>query len=62
MRIKELRESKKMTQVALANKLGVTRTAVAMWESGDSMPKAKMLPQLAKELDCTIEEIFEKLA
>lgn len=35
-RIKTTRTSKKLTQSALANLVGVTREAVSQWESGDS--------------------------
>ena len=55
MQVKRLRESKNMTQSEIALALGVNRTAVSMWETGDSMPRAELLPQLAKVLGCTID-------
>lgn len=58
MQIKTLRESKNMTQSEIAARLGVNRTAVSMWETGDSMPRAELLPQLAKLLGCTIDDLF----
>lgn len=58
MQVKRLRESKNMTQSEIALALGVNRTAVSMWETGDSMPRAELLPQLAKVLGCTIDELF----
>ena len=59
MKIKELRLSKNLTQEDLAKKLIVDRSAVAMWETGKAMPRADKLPELAKILGCTIDELFE---
>ncbi len=40
--------------------LGNSRSTVSKWENGESRPKIKTLPQLAKLLNCSIEElIFE---
>lgn len=58
MRIKELRMSANLTQEQLANVLGVNRSAVAMWESGEALPRADKLPELAKILGCTIDELY----
>ena len=33
-----LRKARRLTQEAVAEKVGVTRQAVAKWEAGDSMP------------------------
>lgn len=35
--IAELRKENNMTQIELANKLGVTDRAVSKWENGDSL-------------------------
>lgn len=59
MRIKKLRESLKLTQEDLAKKLHIGRTTVSMWESGDAMPRADKLPELAKVLNCSIEDLYE---
>lgn len=59
MKIKDIRVSKKMTQQNIADELNVERTTVAMWENGSALPRADKLPQLAKILDCTIDELFE---
>lgn len=56
---KSIRESKNMTQEDIAKYLGVTRSAVAMWETGQSLPRADLLPKLAKILECSIDELFE---
>lgn len=59
MNLKTLRESMRLTQDAVAERLGITRTTVSMWESGDTMPRADKLPQLAKLYDCTIDDLFQ---
>lgn len=56
--IKALREKARITQEQLAATIGVGRTAVAMWESGDSLPRADKLPELARILDCTVDELL----
>lgn len=58
MKIKELRESKGLTQEALADKLGTKRSTVAMWETGKALPRAEMLKALSAELDCTIDDLL----
>ena len=57
--IKEKRVSRGITQVELAEKMGVSQCTVSWWETGNSKPRADMLPKLAKVLGCTIDELFE---
>lgn len=52
------RVAKGMTQEELARRSGLTRGALAMYESGASSPNAKLLPQLAEALGCTIDDLF----
>lgn len=59
MKIKQLRESKKYNQNDLAEALGVDRSAVAKWESGEVLPRTDKLPKLAEVLGCSIDELFE---
>ncbi len=59
MNLKELRESKSLTQEDIAKELEVGRTTVAMWESGASAPRAALLPKIAKLLDCKIDDLFK---
>ena len=58
MSIKTVRESKNLTQQYIANELGISRSSAAMWETGEAMPRADRLPELAKILGCTIDELF----
>lgn len=58
-KLKELREKRKLTQEALAKQLGIDRTTVAKWESGDNMPRAGMLLTLAKILRCKVDFLLQ---
>ena len=57
-KLKELREAKNLNQLELGNLLNITQSAVAHWEAGHAMPRADVLPELAKILGCTIDELF----
>ncbi len=58
--IKLLREKANLTQEEVASKLGVGRTTVSMWESGMSMPRADLLPDLARLLSCRIDDLYSQ--
>lgn len=58
MQIKSIRLKRKMTQAELARRLQIDQTAVSQWESGKSMPTADKLPELARILGCTIDDLF----
>lgn len=46
-RIKELRESRKITQSELAQTLGITRSSVNAWELGISVPSTQYIVELS---------------
>ena len=52
-----LRKLKHLTQEELAEKLGVTRQAVAKWEAGDSMPDLEKSRLLAETLEVSLDEL-----
>lgn len=56
--IQKLRIKKGLTQAGLAAALGENRSTVAMWESGNSLPRASKLPEIAEMLNCTIDELL----
>lgn len=47
-----------MTQQELADKTGVGRTTVTMWETGAGNPRIQVLPALARALQCTVDELL----
>ncbi|MBU3192023.1 helix-turn-helix domain-containing protein [Clostridium bowmanii] len=53
-----LRKAKAMTQKTLAEKLNVTDKAVSKWERGNGYPEITIIPELAKELGVTVNELI----
>ena len=47
-----------MTQMQLADALGISFQAVSNWERGNSMPDISKLPELAELFGCSIEELL----
>ncbi|MFD1904122.1 helix-turn-helix domain-containing protein [Paenibacillus rhizoplanae] len=56
--IVRLRGMAGLTQMGLADKLGISYQAVSNWERGASMPDISKLPQLAEIFDVGIDEIL----
>jgi transcriptional regulator with XRE-family HTH domain len=54
-RIREAREARKLTQVALAARLDTTQNVVSMWETGMRQPTIKGLAAIATALDVTTD-------
>lgn len=48
--IKELRESKKITQLELANLINVSNKTISKWETGKGLPDISLIEQLSKAL------------
>ncbi len=57
-KITALRHEKKLTQEELAAKLHVSAQAVSKWENGHSLPETALLPELARILETTIDDLF----
>ena len=56
--IKELRLERGLTQLELANKIGVTQGAVYFWEKGINEPTAGYLIAMAKIFSVTVDELL----
>lgn len=56
--IKNIRQSKSITQKDLAEKVGVDRSTVTCWENGSANPTVSKLPAIAAALGCTIDDLF----
>jgi transcriptional regulator with XRE-family HTH domain len=54
-RIREMRESRGLTQAALGARLGVTRSQVTLWETGGRNPSPTSLKQIALALGVAVE-------
>lgn len=56
----KFRKKANMSQLELADKLGVSQQAVAKWEAEVCFPRAELLPRLAEILGCTVDELLAK--
>ena len=59
MRIAELRKEHGMTQLELAEKMGVTDKAVSKWERDLSCPDITSIPNLAKIFGVSVEDLMQ---
>ncbi len=57
-RIAELRNINNITQLELAEKLGVTDRAVSKWETGSGYPDITLLPQIADTFNVSIDYLL----
>ena len=57
--IAELRKQHGMTQLELAEKMGVTDKAVSKWERDLSCPDINSLPKLAEILGVSVEDLMQ---
>ena len=60
MKIKKLRKAAGLSVQQLADLLGVYETEVHSWENEIYLPKARLLPAIAKVFGCTIDELYEQ--
>ena len=56
--IKECRNKNNLTQIQLAEKLGITDRAVSKWENGRAMPDSAIMLDLCKELKITVNDLL----
>lgn len=62
MMIAALRKEKGMTQLELAEKMGVTDKAVSKWERDLSCPDVNSLPKLAELFEISVDELMQTKA
>lgn len=60
MNIKYIRESKNMTQKQLAERIGISRTTVSMWETGATLPRGATLIKLSRILGCSLDDLVKE--
>lgn len=56
--IAECRKEKGLTQVQLAEQLGITNRAVSKWENAKSMPDVSVMTSLCEILDISVNELL----
>ena len=59
MMISSLRKEKGMTQLQLAEKMGVTDKAVSKWERDLSFPDINSIPKLAEVFEISVDELMQ---
>lgn len=57
-KIKEFREQSQLSQLEFGKLMGVTPQAVCKWEKELCYPDIILLPDLARVLNCRIEDFF----
>lgn len=60
--LRAIRLAKGITQVDLAEKLGITQPSYAKLESGDSSPNLRTICRLAEALNCDLLELLQESA
>ncbi len=56
--IKQLRESRHLTQLQLAERIGVSSKTVSKWETGKGLPDISLLQPLAQALGISVIELM----
>lgn len=57
-RIKTLREEKGITREAFCNEVGITLSALSMYENGQRIPRDEIKVKIARVLETSIEALF----
>lgn len=52
------RKARKLTMEQLAKAVGVSKSNVHYWESGEGVPRPSVMQQLAEALDVAYEDLF----
>ena len=58
--IAQCRKEKNLTQMQLAETLGITNQAVSKWENGRGMPDVSLLQPLCDVLGISLNELFRE--
>lgn len=56
--IAECRKKNNLSQMQLAERLGITDRAISKWEHGKSMPDSSIMLDLCKELNITVNDLL----
>lgn len=58
--IRTVREQRKLSQKELAQKMGVTPSAISHWETGRRVPDANDLIAMSKALGCKVDDLIKE--
>ncbi|MBO7667067.1 MAG: helix-turn-helix transcriptional regulator [Firmicutes bacterium] len=59
--IRQRRKAAGMTIEELAAAVGCSRQAAGFWETGQTLPTADRLPEIARALGCSIDDLFTEI-
>lgn len=57
-KLKEIMQKKKITQEALAKKVGVSKRSVVYWYANQFQPRMKYWDKIASVLKCSVKDLF----
>ena len=57
-KVRAYRIQNRVTQIELANLLGITAQSVSKWEREECYPDIALLPFLADTIGCKVDEFF----
>lgn len=57
-KLKTARKANKITQQQLAEELGLSRSAIAKYETSDDLPKTKNIKRICEIFNLTFDELF----
>lgn len=60
MKLKNIRTSKKLSQVELSKLLCVNQSTISKWEKGVCFPNMVTMLKLAEIFNCTIEDLIKE--
>ena len=60
--LQELRNSKKLSQEQLAEKIGVSRQAISSWESGKTLPEIDKVAEICKVFEISSSELLGEIS
>ena len=58
--LKDIRQQHQLTQEALAEKLKVSRSAIARWESGKGIPDIGNLIAISREFELSLDQLIKE--
>lgn len=56
--LKYLRVNSGLTQREVAERIGIDQSAVALWETGKTAPRASILIKLSELYHCTVDDLL----
>ena len=60
--IRKFRKQMNWSQTTLAEKIGVGKTTISMWETGERKPNIIVLKKLSKIFNCTADPLLETVS